>query len=52
MAFAENQRKLLDGKLPERHVKTRVQRGLTLSYIELARDRRGQPALPARFRKT
>ena len=34
MAFAENQLKLLDGKLPEKHVKTRVQRGLTLSYIE------------------
>jgi len=34
MAFAENQLKLLDGKLPEKHVKTRVQRGMTLSYIE------------------
>ena len=34
MAFAENQLKLLDAKLPEKHVKTRVQRGLTLSYIE------------------
>ena len=34
MAFAENQLKLLDAKLPERHVKTRVQRGMTLSYIE------------------
>jgi DNA recombination protein Rad52 len=34
MAFAENQLKLLEGKLPEKHVKTRVQRGMTLSYIE------------------
>ena len=34
MAFAENQMKLLEGKLPEKHVKTRVQRGMTLSYIE------------------
>src|SRR6201986_1584627 len=34
MAFAENQLKLLDGKLPEKHVRTRVQRGMTLSYIE------------------
>jgi hypothetical protein len=34
MAFAENQLKLLDGKLPEKHVKTRIQRGMTLSYIE------------------
>ena len=34
MAFAENQLKLLESKLPEKHVKTRVQRGLTLSYIE------------------
>jgi hypothetical protein len=34
MAFAEHQLKLLDGKLPERHVKTRVQWGMTLSYIE------------------
>src|SRR6185437_8227870 len=34
MAFADSQLKLLDGKLPEKHVKTRVQRGLTLSYIE------------------
>ena len=34
MAFAENQLKLLESKLPETHVKTRVQRGMTLSYIE------------------
>jgi len=34
MAFAENQLKLLESKLPEKHVKTRMQRGLTLSYIE------------------
>ena len=34
MAFAENQLKLLEGKLPEKHVRTRVQRGMTLSYIE------------------
>ena len=34
MAFAENQLKLLEGKLPEKHVKRRVQRGLTLSYVE------------------
>ena len=34
MAFAENQLKLLESKLPEKHVKTRVQRGMTLSYIE------------------
>jgi recombination DNA repair RAD52 pathway protein len=34
MAFAETQLKLLDAKLPERHVKTRMQRGMTLSYIE------------------
>lgn len=34
MAFAENQRKLLDGKLAERYVKTRQQKGMTLSYIE------------------
>jgi recombination DNA repair RAD52 pathway protein len=34
MAFAEHQLKLLDSKLPEKHVKTRTQKGLTLSYIE------------------
>jgi DNA recombination protein Rad52 len=34
MAFAEHQLKLLEGKLPEKHVRTRVQHGLTLSYIE------------------
>jgi DNA recombination protein Rad52 len=34
MAFAEHQLKLLEGKLPEKHVRTRVQRGMTLSYIE------------------
>lgn len=34
MAFAANQLKLLESKLPEKHVRTRVQRGTTLSYIE------------------
>jgi hypothetical protein len=34
MAFAEHQVRLLDGKLSERHVKTRALHGLTLSYIE------------------
>jgi DNA recombination protein Rad52 len=34
MAFAEHQLKVLDSKLSEKHVKTRVQRGMTLSYIE------------------
>jgi len=34
MAFAENQLKLLEGKLLEKHVKAREQRGMTLSYVE------------------
>jgi DNA recombination protein Rad52 len=34
MAFAQNQLKLLEGKLPEKHVKTRKQWGMSLSYIE------------------
>ena len=34
MSFAEGQTQLLAGKLLERHVRTREQRGVTLSYIE------------------
>jgi len=34
MAFSQTQIRKLAGKLPERFVKTRTQRGLTLSYIE------------------
>jgi DNA recombination protein Rad52 len=34
MAFAQNQLKLLEGKLPEKHVKSRKQWGMSLSYIE------------------
>jgi DNA recombination protein Rad52 len=34
MAFSQTQIRKLAGKLPERFVKTRNQRGLTLSYIE------------------
>ncbi len=34
MAFSQTQIRKLAGKLPERFVKTRIQRGLTLSYIE------------------
>ncbi len=34
MAFNETQTHELAGKLPERHVKTREQRGKTLSYVE------------------
>ena len=34
MAFSSNQLRKLAGKLPERYVKTRSQRGISLSYVE------------------
>ena len=34
MAFTDAQTRLLAGKLPEKHIRTREERGLTLSYIE------------------
>ena len=34
MAFTDTQIRLLAGKLPEKHIRTREERGLTLSYIE------------------
>src|SRR6185437_14369158 len=34
MSFTDAQTKLLSGKLNEKHVKTREQRGLKLSYVE------------------